>query len=258
MIKKSFSGLPVFVAAAYLFLYLPIVILVAYSFNYDGFPEAWSGFSLRWYHELFASEEIWLAVGYSTTIALVSSVIAVLLSIGLVCGLKLTSEWIMRLFYINIFIPDVVLAVGLLTLFSYFFVPLGLTTLIVGHTVLGMGYAAPIIYARYKEFDNRLLEASHDLGASSAYTFFHVLIPFLLPAIVVSFLLVIIVSFDDFLVTFFCAGSSIQTLSLYIYAMIRMGISPIVNALSTLMLIVNIVLVLLISWLTYRMEGGHD
>lgn len=256
--KRSFLGLPIFVAGAYLFLYLPIIILVAYSFNYNGFPEAWSGFSLRWYHELFASEEIWLAVGYSTIIALASSIISVMLSVGLVCGLTMTSEWLMKLFYMNIFIPDVVLAVGLLTLFSYFFVPLGLATLIVGHTVLGMGYAAPIIYSRYKEFDNRLLEASHDLGASSAYTFFHVLLPFLLPAIVVSFLLVVIVSFDDFLVTFFCAGSSIQTLSLYIFAMIRMGISPIVNALSTLMLVVNIVLVLLISWLTYRMESNDE
>jgi spermidine/putrescine transport system permease protein len=145
----------------------------------------------------------------------------------------------------------------MLILFSYFFVPLGFVTLIVGHTVLILGFIVPIIQARYQELDYRLIEASYDLGASRLFTFFHVVIPFLMPAIIVSFLLGIIVSFDDFLITFFCAGSAIQTLSLYIFAMVRTGISPVVNALSTLMLLVNVLLVLLISWLTYRMEKKY-
>jgi spermidine/putrescine transport system permease protein len=258
MIKKSRFLLPSFVFCTYLFLYLPIIVLVVYSFNASGFLGVWSHFSLRWYHELFSSDEIWLAFLYSTVVALSSAVLSVILSVGLVCGSKYSFSWLRSLFYINIFIPDVVLAVGLLTLFSYFFIPLGLMTLIVGHTVLGLGFSVPVIIARFNELDDRLVEASRDLGASSSYTFFHVVLPFLLPAIIVSFLLVVIASFDDFLITFFCAGSSIQTLSLYIFAMIRVGISPIVNALSTIMLLVNIVLVLMISWFAYRMESHDD
>lgn len=258
MVKKSLWSLRLFVLCAYLFLYTPIVVLVVYSFNKGGFPGSWSGFSFAWYKDLFSSQEIWLAFYYSTIIAVVSSALSVLLSLGLVCGTGYFSDWFRRLFYINIFIPDVVLAVGLLTLFSYLFVPLGLVTLIAGHTVLGLGFTVPIMYARYKELDVSMLEASRDLGASSTYTFFHVVIPFLLPAIIVSSLLVIIISFDDFLITFFCAGSSIQTLSLYIFTMIRSGISPTVNALSALMLGVNTVLVLLISWITYKMEGQYE
>lgn len=254
MIKKSLFALPFFVFCTYLFLYLPIVVLAVYSFNQGGFPGSWTGFSLRWYSDLFASQEIWLAFVHSTTIAIFASVISVLLSLGLVCGSRYASSWFRRLFYINLFIPDVVLAVGLLTLFSYLFVPLGFVTLIVGHSVLGLGFTVPIIYARYQELDESLIEASHDLGASTAYTFFNVTVPFLLPAIIVSSLLVVIISFDDFLITFFCAGSSIQTLSLYIFTMIRSGICPTVNALSTLMLAVNTILVLLISWITYKME----
>lgn len=254
MIKKFKFMLPFFVVCTYIFLYMPIVVLAVYSFNKGGFPGSWTGFSFQWYNDLFMSQEIWLAFYYSTIIALFSSVISILLTIGFVCNSKYFSSWIQRLFYINIFIPDVVLAVGLLTLFSYLFVPLGLTTLIVGHTVLGMGFTIPIMYARYQELDDRLIEASYDLGASTSYTFFNVIIPFLMPAIIVSMLLVIIISFDDFLITFFCAGSSIQTLSLYIFTMIRSGICPTVNALSTLMLIVNTLFVLLISWITYKME----
>ena len=258
MMKKSFLALPVFVLCSYVFLYTPIILLIIYSFNVAGFPAAWSGFSLCWYHELFASQEIWRAFAYSTIIALCASALSVMLSLGLVCGSKYSFSRCIHLFYINIIIPDVVLAVGLLTLFSYLFVPLGLITLIVGHTVLGLGFAVPIINTRFKELDDSLIEASHDLGASSTYTFFHVVIPFLLPSIVVSFLLVIIVSFDDFLITFFCAGSSIQTLSLYIFTVIRSGMSPVINALSTIMLVVNTFMVILISWLTYKMESSNE
>ena len=208
MVKKSFKfiALPFFVFCTYLFLYAPILVLVIYSFNAGGFPSAWSGFSLEWYRDLFASQEIWLAFMYSTVIGISSAFLSVLLTLGLVCGSKYVSDWFTRLFYINIFIPDVVLAVGLLTLFSYFFVPLGLATLIVGHTVLGLGFTVPIMYARFKELDHRLVEASYDLGASSTYTFFNVILPFLMPAIIVSLLLVVVISFDDFLITFSVQG----------------------------------------------------
>ncbi len=228
-----------FVLGIYLFLYTPIIVLVLYSFNQGGFPDVWQGFSLHWYHDLFSSIEIWRAFQNSVIVASCSSLLSVSMSIMFVHGMRHYTRDITSIFYSNALIPDIVLAVGMLTLFSYLMIPLGLTTLIAGHTLLGLGFAMPIIKSRYDELDKTLIEASLDLGASMRYTFFHVIIPFLYPAILVAFLLAVIISFDDFLISFFCSGSSVQTLSLYIFSMIRSGISPIVNALSTLLLLIS-------------------
>jgi spermidine/putrescine transport system permease protein len=235
--QVSKSMLPIFVSLVYLFLYTPIVVLVLYSFNKGGFPDAWQGFSLHWYHDLFHSHEIWRAFQNSIIVASVSSFLSVGMSVMFIHGLRHYKRDMIGLFYSNALIPDIVLAVGMLSLFSYFMIPLGLTTLIAGHTLLGLGFAMPIIKGRYDELDKSLIEASLDLGASMRYTFFYVIVPFLYPALLVAFLLAVIISFDDFLISFFCAGSSVQTLSLYIFSMIRSGISPVVNALSTIMLI---------------------
>lgn len=241
----SKSALSLFVASVYIFLYTPIMVLVLYSFNQGGFPESWQGFSLHWYDDLFHSEEIWRAFQNSVIVAGISSFLSVSMSLMLVHGMRHYKRDIASLFYTNALIPDIVLAVGMLSLFSYLLVPLGLTTLIAGHTLLGLGFAMPIIKSRYDELDKSLIEASFDLGASMRYTFFHVIVPFLYPAILVAFLLSVIISFDDFLISFFCSGSSVQTLSLYIFSMIRSGISPVVNALSTVLLIGSCLLLLI-------------
>jgi len=233
----SRSMLPIFTGCVYLFLYTPIIVLVLYSFNKGGFPDAWQGFSLHWYSDLFHSEEIWRAFKNSIIVASTSSFLSVSMSVMFIHGQRHYNRNLVGLFYSNALIPDIVLAVGLLALFSYLLIPLGLTTLIAGHTLLGIGFAMPIIKGRYDELDKSLIEASLDLGASMRYTFIHVITPFLYPALLVAFLLSIIISFDDFLIAFFCSGSTVQTLSLYIFSMIRSGISPVVNALSTLLLI---------------------
>lgn len=238
------SMLVFFTLGVYLFLYTPVIVLVLYSFNQGGFPDVWQGFSLHWYHDLFNSVEIWRAFHNSVIVAGVSSLLSVSMSVMLVHGMRYYRRDMASLFYSNALIPDIVLAVGMLSLYSYLMIPLGLTTLIAGHTLLGLGFAMPIIKSRYDELDKTLIEASLDLGASMRYTFIHVIIPFLYPAILVAFLLSIIISFDDFLISFFCAGSSVQTLSLYIFSMIRSGISPIVNALSTLLLISSCMILL--------------
>ncbi len=235
--KKTKSMLALFVMGVYFFLYTPIMILVLYSFNQGGFPDVWQGFSLHWYQDLFTSVEIWRAFHNSVIVATFASFLSVSMSIMFVHGMRQFKYDFTPLFYSNALIPDIVLAVGLLALFSYVMIPLGLTSLIAGHTLLGLGFAMPIIKSRYDELDKNLIEASLDLGASMRYTFLHVIVPFLYPAILVAFLLAVIVSFDDFLISFFCAGSAVQTLSLYIFSMIRSGISPIVNALSTLLLL---------------------
>ena len=249
--------LPCYVVFFCIFLYLPIIILTTYSFNQGGFPAQWQGLSFCWYHELFESVEIWHAFLNSITVAVSAALLSVTFGLMLVYGAKRFKTDITYLFFSNILVPDIVIAVGMLSLFSYFMVPMGLITLIIAHTLLGLGFTIPILKARLDELDYRLVEASLDLGASGLYTFRHIVVPFLYPAILVSTLLVIIVSFDDFVISFFCAGSAAQTLSLYVFTMIRSGISPIVNALSTIMLLISSVFILAISLLQVRL-ATHD
>lgn len=250
--------LPMYVAIFCLFLYLPIIVLTIYSFNQGGFPAQWTGASFCWYHELFQSVEIWRAFQNSITVAICAAFLSVTIGLMLVCGAKKIKPNITYFFYTNILIPDIIIAVGMLSLFSYFRIPLGIMTLIIGHTLLGLGFTIPILKARLDELDHRLVEASLDLGASAWYTFIHIVMPFLYPAILVSTLLVLIISFDDFVISFFCAGSSAQTLSLYVFTMIRSGISPTVNALSTMMLLISSLFVLVISLLQARLVVHNE
>ncbi|MBI2352920.1 ABC transporter permease [Candidatus Dependentiae bacterium] len=244
-ISKASKSIYVFlVSCIYVFLYMPLIVLVLYSFNQGGFPDIWRGFSLHWYVDLLNSVDIWRAFTNSIIVAFCSATLSVLMAIFFIHGSRKQGiDWT-ALFYSNIVISDIVLAVGLLALFSAISVPLGLTTLIAGHTLLGLGFVIPVIKNRYDELDDSIIEASLDLGASSQYTFLHVTIPFLYPAIFSAFLLAVIVSFDDFLISFFCSGASVQTLSLYIFSMIRSGVSPVVNALSTILLLISLLLMI--------------
>ena len=124
--------------------------------------------------------------------------------------------------------------------------------MIVGHTLIGLGYVVPMLYARASEIDYRLVEASLDLGASQVQTFFNITFPLLRPALLGAGLLVFIVSFDDFLIAFFCSGATEQTLPLYIFSLIRVGSVPIINALLTILLVISSLLVLLFSLLSVK------
>jgi spermidine/putrescine transport system permease protein len=246
MFKKSLSrwALPLWVAGAYLFLYIPIVVLIVFSFNSVSFPYRWVSFSLKWYHELFATSAIWEAAYNSLLVG--GSTVFLSLIIGLFFVMwnnQRKSEYLLAFFYPNLIVPEIILAVGLLSFFIFFNAPLGLGTLIVGHTLLGLGYAIPILHTSFTSLDPRLIEASTDLGATSTQTFFKVVLPILTPSLVAAGLLVFILSLDDFLIAFFCAGSESQTLSLYIFSMLRNGVSPEVNALATLMIGVSSFLV---------------
>ena len=246
-------GISLFVAGIYLFLYVPIIILVLFSFNNSTFPYVWKGFTLRWYSELWASTQVWDALKNSLLVACTSAVLS--LTMGVLAVLYATRSWLARffvLFYATLAIPEIVLAVGLLSFFSFFSVPFGLTTLIAAHTLMGLGYVVPLVQARFSELDYALTEASMDLGATRAQTFWRVIIPMLFPALFASALLVFIISLDDFIISFFCSGGSTQTLPMYIFSMIRSGTTPVVNALSTMLLLVSSLLVLLFSSLNIK------
>ncbi|MCL4361322.1 ABC transporter permease [Candidatus Dependentiae bacterium] len=254
--KLASFNLPIITFLTYIFLYVPIAILVIFSFNSAQFPAPWHSFTLKWYKELFSSEHIWTALINSLIVAFAAVVLTLMICLGLIlylsAGAKRNFKRTIIFFYGNLIVPEVVLSVGLLSVFSFFTVPLGLTTLIIGHTVLGLGYAIPIIYARFEEINYSLIEASLDLGATKIQTFFKVILPLLFPSLIAASLLVFIISFDDFILSFFCSGSSAQTLSLYIFAMIRTGISPIVNALSAFLLVMSSFLVLIFCSLQVR------
>lgn len=252
---KRFSSyaLPIIVALFYLFLYLPIFILIVFSFNDNAFTHNWVGFTTHWYTDLFASTEVWHALKNSLLIAISSVVLSLVLGSTLIFfGSRSVVQRLLLLFYGSLAMPEIVLAVGLLSLFSFLSVSLGTTTLIVGHTLLGLGYVIPILHGRFVELDVSLIEASYDLGATKRQTFFSVVLPLLTPALVAAGLLVFIISLDDFIISFFCAGASVQTLPLYIFAVIRTGASPMINALSTIMLIVSSALVLLLSFVQVK------
>lgn len=235
------------VVASYLFLYLPILILIIFSFNTKAFPAPWDQFTFKWYHELFHSSALWRSFTYSLVVAAAST------SLSLVMGLLLIFfraqggrvQKTLPLFYGNLIIPETMLAISLLSYFTLFKIELGIPTLIVSHTVLGLGFVIPILYTRYLQLDNRLTEASEILGASPFQTFIKVTLPFLRPNLLATGLLIFILSFDDFILAYFCAGTSVQTLSLYLLSMLRSGISPIVNALSTLLLLLSALLAIL-------------
>lgn len=244
------------VSATYLFLYVPIFVLLVFSFNIEGFPAPWKAFTLKWYGELFQSVYLWKAFGNSLFVAffstLISLVIGVLLIFYAAQGGRVGRY--LALFYGNLIIPETVLAVSLLSFFTLVSIPLGLTTLIVAHTVLGLGFVIPMVYARFLELDYKLTEASLVLGATPIQTFFKVTLPMLTPSLIATSLLVFIISFDDFILSYFCAGSSSQTLSLYILSMLRSGVSPVVNALSALLLFLSSLLVLLFFSLKTRVR----
>jgi spermidine/putrescine transport system permease protein len=257
MMTREFVGRLFFkllVASVFIFLYLPLVVLVLYSFNTRSFPAPWHAFTWDWYHELFRSSHLWEAFLNSLIVACAATLISVLMGILLiyyaVCGGDLSL--LARFFYGNLIVPEVVLAVGLLMFFTYFSIPLGFPTLIIAHTVLATGYLIPVVVTRFYELDRGLIEASLDLGATYWQTFRYIIMPLVRPAFFASGLLVFVLSFDDFLLSYFCAGSTAQTLPLYILSMLRSGVSPIVNALSALLLIMSSVLVMAFCWLNRK------
>ena len=243
-------ALPFFTLCVYVVLYIPIIVLVLFSFNKSSYPYSWGGFSLHWYRELFQSTDLLHALYNSLVVGCTAMVLSIVLAVLFIFFRpKNKFNNLLPLFYGGLAAPEVVLAVGLLSLFYFLLVPLGLTTIIAGHTLVGLGYTIPVIQSRFEELDTRYTEASMDLGATHMQTLWHVIIPLLYPAIISSGLLVFIVSLDDFVIAFFTAGAATQTLPMYIFATIRAGATPILNALSVFLLVISSLVVLIFSLL---------
>jgi spermidine/putrescine transport system permease protein len=245
-----------FVGLVYLFLYVPLIILFVFSYNSNIFAQDWEQFTLHWYIALLHDVEVWDALKNSLIVATLSTVLSLSMAALFVffCN-KFYIKRFMIFIYASLAMPEIVIAVAMLSFFSCINVTLGITTLVAGHTLLGLGYAVPIIYTRFEEIDMRLVEASRDLGATPLQAFFTIILPLLIPAFVSAALLIFIISLDDFIISFFCVSASVQTLPLYIYSVIRSGATPLVNALSVLLLMVSSFLILCFSFFQMSKQG---
>lgn len=244
------SRLPVAVTGLVLaFLYLPILILVANSFNPARFSSRWQGFSLVWYRRLFESPEIWEALRNTLVIAVSVTAVSVVLGTAAAFALhRYARSRLQRLHYTLIYqplvVPEILMGIGLLMAFVAAGVPLGLFTIFLAHVTFCLSYVAMTVLGRLQDFDLSILEAARDLGASPWQTARKVLVPMLMPGIVAGGLLAFTLSIDDFVITFFVAGPGSTTLPLRIYSMIKYGAPPMINALSTLLLAVTLTAVL--------------
>ena len=242
--------LPVYACAAYLFLYLPLLALGAFSFN-DSKIAVWRGFTLGWYSSVFRNAALVEGTLNSLLIALVATVVAT--AVGTLAAYALWQKklaWLTGSLYLSLLSPEIVTGVSLLVffqwLFHFFKLQLGMHTVILAHISFSLAYVVIVILARLRTFDRSLEEAALDLGATHWQAFRYVTAPLLLPGIVAAALLCFTVSFDDYVITSLVAGVNSETLPMIIYAMARKGVSPEVNALSV-MITVGLGILVLIS-----------
>jgi len=207
MIKQflyKYFSLPLLTTLLFLFIYLPISVLMLFSFNKVAFPYRWVGFSLQWYAALIESPELLEVITNSCIVAFSAVFLSLLFGVLCVYGTQQNKmSYLLSLFYLNLVVPELLIGVGLLSLFVLLQVPTGLLTLIVGHTILGLGFVVPILNDQFAELDNTIIEASYDLGASGWQTFWRIILPMVMPGVISAGLLVFVLSFDDFIVSFF-------------------------------------------------------
>ncbi len=242
--------------AVYVFLYGPILLLMVLSLNDSGLPTSWSGLSFRWYEALWENAAIQRAAINSLIVASVSTVIATALGTLLALGVEQRrgSAGLDALLFAPMIIPDIVLAIALLSFYYILSFSLGLHSIILSHVVFNIAFACAVVRARLKHFDWAMIEASEDLGAPAHITFFRVTLPAILPGVIAAALLAFTLSIDEFIIAFFTAGpgQSSTTLPMQVYSMIRFGVTPEINALATLFLLTSFTLVLLAQRLNGR------
>ena len=239
--------------AVMLFFYLPILVLVVNSFNASRFGTTWQGWTLGWYGRLAGEREIWDALRLTLGIALASTAASVVLGTTAALALHRYSTRLQRfhsaLISVPLVMPEILMGISLLLFFAAIGLDLGLLSVVLAHVTFSLSYVAMVVLGRLEGFDDSLLEAARDLGAGRWYTTRRVLLPLLAPGIAAGGLLAFTLSVDDFVITFFVAGPGTTTLPIRIYSMIKHGSPPLINALSTILLLVTFLAV----WLSQRL-----
>jgi spermidine/putrescine transport system permease protein len=233
----------------YVFLYVPILVLIVLSFNKSGLPTAWTGFSTEWYGKLIANPKILSAAGNSLIVAVVSTIISTAIGTLLAMGLEegKPNPWLDALVAAPMIIPDIVLAIALLSFYTLLNMSLGLHSIVLSHAVFNIAFVCMVVRTRLKNFDRSIVEASIDLGASELTTFRRVTLPVIGPGVIAAGLLSFTLSIDEFIIAYFTAGAGqgSTTFPMQIYAMIRFGVTPEINAIATIVIGFSFFLVLL-------------
>ncbi len=244
-LKKLYTGL------IFLFLYAPIIVLIVFSFNNSKSRGTWSGFTFKWYIELFKDAEILKALYNTIFIAVVTAVVATIIGTFAALGIYNMSGWSKKLSlnlnYLPVLNPDIVTAVSLMTLFRFLRIEFGMATMLLSHITFSIPYVILSILPKLKQMNKHLAEAAMDLGATPIYALRKVVLPEIMPGIVTGALMAFTLSIDDFVISFFNTGHGVSNLSITIYSMARTGIKPVINALSTLMFIGLLILLLIIN-----------
>lgn len=231
------------------FLFLPLAVLVVYSFN-ESKSMSWSGFSLVWYERLFLKERnVWHAFENSLIIALSSAAVATCLgtlgAIGVNWYKFRLKKYIQAVAFLPLIMPEIIIGVSLLIFFAGIQMKLGLLTIFIAHTSFNLPFVFLMVLARLDEFDYSIIEASRDLGATERQTLLRVILPVSVPGIISGFLTAVTLSLEDFVITFFVSGPGSTTLPLYVYSMIRFGVSPVINALSVVLIAGTVLITIL-------------
>ncbi len=234
---------------AYAFLYIPLAVVVLFSFNDSDLNAEWVGFTTKWYGVLLNDRDMLQAAANSVLIAIVASSAATLL--GTMAGIAMHRYRLRFLPFLAITpvaMPEILLGVSLLLFFRQVLdLTLGFVSIITAHITFSIGFVAIIIRARLAGMDESIFEAARDLGATQWETFRRITLPLILPAVVAGFLMSFTLSIDDFVITFFTAGVGVATLPLQIYSMIKVAVTPEVNAVSTLLMSLTLTMIVLAS-----------
>ena len=246
----------IFMFVVYAYLYIPIIILVTNSFNEDRYGLSWKGFSWNWYERLFNNDTLIQAAFHSVTIAFFAATLATI--VGGLTAIALYryrfrgKQAVSGMLFIVMMSPDIVMAVSLLALFMVVGISLGVWSLLLAHVTFCLPYVTVTIFSRLNGFDARMLEAAKDLGASEVTILRKIILPLALPAVVSGWLLSFTISLDDVVVSSFVSGVSYEILPLRIFSLVKTGVTPEVNALATIMIVLSLGLVILSQLVTRK------
>ena len=247
-----------YVAIIYLFLYLPIAVLIVFSFNDTKSRTVFTGFTLKWYEKLFTNDVILSALFNTLLVAVVAGVFAVILGTFAAIGINAMNSRLksilLNVSYLPIINPDIITGVSLMLLFLFLKVKLGYTTLILAHITFNVPIVIFNVLPKLRQMDKNVYNAALDLGCNPGQAFKKVVLPEIMPGIAAGFLLSVTYSFDDFVVSYFTSGPTSQTLSVVIYSIIKLKVSPEINALSTIMFAVVLFILLLVNVIEVKKE----
>lgn len=246
--KFSFSNTILVLCVA--FLFIPLIMIIFYSFN-AAKGMVWEGFSLVWYKKLFLeSDKLWNSFKNSLIIAFssagVSTILGTLAGIGVHWYRFKGRLYIQTISFLPMILPEVIIGISMLIFFSAVNIPLGMFTIFVAHTTFCLPFVFLLVLARLDEFDYSIIEASYDLGATERQTLFKITLPAIMPGILSGFMMAVTMSLEDFVITFFVSGPGSTTLPLYVFSMVRYGISPVINALSFIMILGTMIIAYLL------------